>query len=440
MTIFSRRVIQRLVDENAAFLTQEQLDKHVAKLNRDDFRSLDTEWEVAVLNAFSKLGLVVHEPKLPGTSLIDLLFSTADRSTFLADIKAVTDEGIEDENPVKAFDIELRQRLKNAGLIDKGWILDIGEIPRAFGEQRKPAIPPRGEFHKEIFNPKFKQFLKSIKDQPDKSHTYKIRTAKTAIVLTYDPKRTGFMGHLPVYTQALTKEDNSVYRGLRNKARQLKKAKYECSKGIILCDGGSDMFFAQPHGSFEFGHNVVDAVRDFLRQNQSIQFVLIISSIWKKSGQHGPLPGEHPWKIQVMIVPNKDFGQLSSQIKKSLEDLEDCFPEPINTASGAMETIRNRIKQRVFRPLAGGIEVSNDRISISASGVLGVLAGRITERELFRDHGSNPFEQMLNKRLVSIQVEEDQAEDDDTLVFEFGGFDPATSRYRSPKSRRAGHE
>ena len=51
-----------------------------------------------------------------------------------------------------------------------------------------------------------------------------------------------------------------------------------------------------------------------------------------------------------------------------------------------------------------------------------MLAGRITERELFGDHGSNPFEQMLNKRLVSIRVEEDQAEDDDTLVFEFGGI------------------
>jgi hypothetical protein len=321
--------------------------------------------------------------------------------------------------------------------MDKGWIIQIGEIPTAFREKRKPAIPPRGDFHEEIFNTKFKQFLQSVKTEPDRSHTHRISTTKTAIALTYDPKRTGFMGRLPVYTGVIRKEDNTVYRALRAKARQLKKASYEAPRGIILCDGGSDIFLAPPHGSFEFNYNVVDSVQDFLRQNQSIDFVLIISSIWKRSGRHGPLPGEHPWQIEVKIVPNKGFGQLSHQITQSLEALEGCFPDPINTASGARDTVRNGIKQRVLRPLAGGIEVSDERITMSAAGLLGLLTGRISEEELFQDYGSNPFEGMLTKRLVRIQIQESQAEDDDKLVFEFEGSDPATSRYQSPKSRIA---
>jgi hypothetical protein len=166
MAIFSRRTIDKMISENAAFLTKKQLDTHVSKLDReDDFQSLATEWEMSVLNAFSKLGHLVHEPSLEGPSQIDLLFTHDDGSTFLADITAVSDEGFEEDNPVKAFEIELRKRLKKANLLYKGWVLDIGEIPTGYGERRKPALPPRGEFYKEIFNSTFKEFLRGVKEQ-----------------------------------------------------------------------------------------------------------------------------------------------------------------------------------------------------------------------------------------------------------------------------------
>jgi hypothetical protein len=59
MAIFSRRIIQEMIDENAAFLTEKQLDQHVSRLNRKntkDFGSLDAEWEVLMLNIFGKIG------------------------------------------------------------------------------------------------------------------------------------------------------------------------------------------------------------------------------------------------------------------------------------------------------------------------------------------------------------------------------------------------
>jgi len=117
MAIFSRRTVDRMLRENAAFLTEEQLDQHVARLNTKGFQSLDAEWEVAVLNACSKLGRVQHEPLLDGTSKLDLLFTTKDGSKFLADITTVSDEGLEEKEPVEAFNIELKKRLKRAGLL-----------------------------------------------------------------------------------------------------------------------------------------------------------------------------------------------------------------------------------------------------------------------------------------------------------------------------------
>ena len=53
MSIFPRRVIQRLIDENSEFLTQSQLEKNIDNLNQyNPQKYLDYEWEVIVLNAF----------------------------------------------------------------------------------------------------------------------------------------------------------------------------------------------------------------------------------------------------------------------------------------------------------------------------------------------------------------------------------------------------
>ena len=62
MAIFSRRAIQRLIEENTAFLSRKQTQTHIAKLNLHNESILATEWEVVLLNAFSKLGTVKHEP------------------------------------------------------------------------------------------------------------------------------------------------------------------------------------------------------------------------------------------------------------------------------------------------------------------------------------------------------------------------------------------
>lgn len=436
-----------MLDENASFLTKEQLELHVSKLERDDFQSLDTEWEVAVLNAFGKLGNVAHEPTLEGPSRPDLLFTLDDGSGFLADITSVSDEGFEDESPFKAFYVELQERLKKAGLLYKGWSLGVGEHQVGYGERRRLALPPREEFAKEIFNAKFKEFLSQVNEHPEESRTYSARTEKTAVSLTYNPQGTGIMSNLGVYNSAMKKDQNPVFNALKSKAKQLKKVSYEGPKAIILCDGGSDMIHGQPHGAFEFNYNAVDAAKDFLRQNQSIDFVLLITSVWINKGRYGfARPGDPVRKVEVSIIRNKNFDGLPAGLKESLEKLEGLFPEPVNTPSGARETIRRGFDPKALRPLAGVIGFSHNEIRISASALLALLAGRITQEELFKSLDFSPwsdrpgathnlFEYMLgeSKRIVEVQVE-DTKYDDSTLVFKFDGPDPAISPYVNPKA------
>ena len=63
VSIFSHRVIQRLIGENSEFLTKSQLEKHIDNLNKyDPHKYLDYEWEVVVMNAFSEVGETIYEP------------------------------------------------------------------------------------------------------------------------------------------------------------------------------------------------------------------------------------------------------------------------------------------------------------------------------------------------------------------------------------------
>jgi hypothetical protein len=53
------------------------------------------------------------------------------------------------------------------------------------------------------------------------------------------------MTHSPAYNGAMTEDQNPVFNALKSKAKQLKKVRYEGPRGIILCDGGSDMIHSQ---------------------------------------------------------------------------------------------------------------------------------------------------------------------------------------------------
>jgi len=103
MSIFPRRVIQELLNENRDFLSPEQVDDHVKKLNSQNNNSLDTIWEVVILNALSKIGQVIHEKEYEGSSKPDVYFESNNIEPFVADITAISDDSYEKENPTNYF-------------------------------------------------------------------------------------------------------------------------------------------------------------------------------------------------------------------------------------------------------------------------------------------------------------------------------------------------
>ena len=166
------------------------------------------------------------------------------------------------------------------------------------------------------------------------------------------------VSHLPLSKRASSKNKNPIYNALRAKAKQLKKVLHDGLKGIILCDGGSEMVHSEPHGPFEFNFNAVDATKDFLRQNQSVDFVLMLSSVWMQRGRFPTI--KPPFRrIQLTVIANRSFNSFPVALKQMLTELEHRFPEPENTPYGARETIRRKYDPKRLRPLGGGWEMSD---------------------------------------------------------------------------------
>jgi hypothetical protein len=173
MAIFCRRTLQRLINENATFLSRKQLVSHVSKLNDGD---LSAEWEVVLLNVFSKVGKVVHEQRFNGKKPDVYLMSHREDVSFLADIKTVSDEGIELQNPQRHLHERLHDEVVKHG-IRGHWRLDVGgdlERARRTGSMVELSLPAIARFDQDIFNSDWAAFVLRIKEQPAEEQQYAI--------------------------------------------------------------------------------------------------------------------------------------------------------------------------------------------------------------------------------------------------------------------------
>lgn len=420
MPIFSRRTLQRLINENAAFLTRRQLKNHVDKLNSGD---ISAEWEVVLLNVFSKLGNVEHERNFNGKNP-DIYFTTDDHKLdFLADIKTVSDEGVEIKNPQRQLNERLHKEVA-ARDIKGAWRVQIGgndEEARRTGAMIQLKLPPLSKFDQEIFNEGWEEFTTRIKNEPNKEHQYVINNERTDLFISYRPSAewTGSGGY-PSYKSITSREhliQNSIWNGLVAKSEQLINSGYEGILGIILCDGGSD--YLRRSGSI---------IREFFRTHPRINFVLAFEAI--QTFGHG---GSN----QVMVYFEKGEG-LSAELEDFLSNLhkhaETLFPYPVRSAINAGNALKST-KPHLVGSFFGGFTMSGYTIKVSSRTILDLLAGRITYEEFpeeYRDYFKRRVDE--GRLFEGIEIEKGENEkDDDWLIFKFGEPDPAVSAFTMPK-------
>ena len=451
MGIFGRRTIQAMLEENADFLTAEQLEEHVRRLNANNLQSLDTEWEVAVLNAFSKLGQIEHEPGDSG-SRPDLVFSSdlLPGITLVADIATVSDDGNEDESSVEYFYNELESRLRVIGR-GRGCVsVEILDQFRSAGQKYRTrlSLPPRSEFATEIFNSEFKRFLNAIKTEPDKPATYLVSTPQTGLRITYDPKEKFSTQTGMSYSQPNSRTKNPVYNALKTKSAQLKKSSVEGMRAVILCNGDCDLLNPQYKTALQRSELQM-IVEEFLDKSSSVDLVLTISSEhdWLAAHQFDRKRDER--FISVRAFQRKRLKEQKNAINELAVRLMSSFPEPSNTPFNARSMLKRKHDPKAFETNPGySLSMSKgkfDKYSLSANTLLAYLAGKITFEEFSKTAGfindgerkgnglGNPFEGAIQSklRIESLRLIEDRT-DDNSIEFVFAD-DPAVSDFVNPK-------
>lgn len=444
MAIFSRRTLQRIINENSEFLKKKQSKSHVEKLQTGD---LTAEWEVVLLNVFSKIGDVIHEPEnLPKSNKkIDILFSTKNKNiNFLADITCLTGKQA-DNDILVSFKQELR-RIVEFNKLDGFWDVYVGGNSwdaDFLNTKPKLKLPTRGEFTSKVFGiQQFQKFIANIKNDPDKNEDFYLRNKEINLSIRYEP-RSFHLIHISHFDDnvIVSSSQNSINDSLNRKREQLLETEYKGCLGIILCEAIENAFVRGD----SIHYSSKDVINNFLHNHKEINFVLTVTVKEKPNNRFDRKPS-----VIIDLYEGKTEDTFDEASKDLLTNkLIGHFPKPVRSVYNAKFFVDDaQINNEMFFSEGHvGVRFSHNEIKISARTMLELLAGKLTLEEVFSYWGfndkyissiPNQFQLMLNegKLFSEAKIERCENKDDDWLIFKFSEPDPAISPFKVPETNK----
>lgn len=441
MAIFSRRDLQAAVNSLSDKLSREQLSDLVQRLNGKPAGSLAAEWEVVLQAAFANCGRVQHGMNFGGPTRPDLFFQLGASGLleFVADIRTVSDVNTHAENPNEEFTSAIRRFLVKRGHTSAGINVQVGHREEGkYGDRKvKLQLPERKDIDGFVKR-ELGGLLTKIAREPDKDMKFHYDRDGIRFSIQYNSKekQSSGGGHIG-YTVPYSKERNPLTHALDKKRKQLADSGYGGPKAIIICDGGCDALQERAQINSAFGCQQI--VERFLRAHKSILFVLVLQIEQRMQGFMGRFSTAICPKLYWNPVRENDLYQETSvAIKRALAFL----PSPEATPRSAMYWLNGQNKH-VGRP-NGGYTMQSNTIKLSARSLTELLAGKINQKQFLEEHGLEPkqmnqitfsfFKMQLQQgnTLQNAFVEHDHHKDDDWIVLEFAGPDPAISPFRVP--------
>jgi len=443
MALFTRRVLQKCLDDNAEFVSTDVLRNWVQRLNRVSNDYVATEWEVVLLRAFARFGKVRHEPPL-GRRSVDLVFESSDgKLQFAADIVAISDQPLHEKNPIDRFRDEFNKRIEKAKINTGRFIFQVEEeqpvASRGTGRKRRLLLPPVSQFSTHVFNAAFDDYIESIRKEPRRlrNHPVHHRSPDVAINIQYQPGvgRGAGSASYGTYTSTTVKDNNPLFNALKSKAVQLRQSGYSGNRGIIVCDRGSRIFTEMSNWAT---FNMDEVIGDFFRQNGSVSFVVTMGIRSRLSTLGG--------RSRLCVEP-KLFVRSTDRaidwvpgLNRLVLQVTDSLPELYQTPENAMISMDWNRSTMHTKPYLGGWEMTRNDVLLSARELLDLLAGRLDQKRFAEHHdaggGTNIFSifRSHGRMIIAASVEHRPEEDDDEVILRFGDGDPAVSKFNVPRS------
>jgi hypothetical protein len=438
MAIFSRRILQYLVNENAQFLKPTATKKIVSHLNRMHMEmTLAPEWEVVIINALSKIGEVDYERNFGGTRYPDICFApfSNPQQSFAIDITTLSDKGLDAKNPIQSLCSQVTDRAAARGLRLNGFhfkvkategqkyrryhrLLKTGSLSKPFfegGKKTELKLPGSSRFAEKIFNAKFDSFLDEIGKAPftDRHFVINNPTENIDLTISYRPREPYSLINYSDYKKIAHISKNQIGDALEEKANQLVDSRFEDRLGIILCDGD--------YSPFHHDRTSVDEViQVFLESRSEINFVLTLK-VKRQRGREA---------IDAKLYRGQYFDLVDTQLIDSLHRMVELFPTPETDTCNAFDPLKSGYPQEGNGNGMGTI-YRNDSIElrIPTRTLMELFAGRLSFSDFskiqgyegFQDHpkrANNPFALCLEKgwMISAIKFEGHVPQEDNDFV------------------------
>lgn len=433
--IFTRRYIQYCVNELGSHLSEKALATLVAKLNEPNEARLPAMWEVVILRALSSLGRVEYEKELSSGRTPDIAFSKRGAVSFTADITTISDSGLAEANPISRLSEEIEACKKRLGLPIGGLNLEVGSerTKTKKGLRTTLLLPPQKDIHRFVrdrIEPALRAKIKS-----GEPLSLAIDEPGVRVSLRITGSRYSSISHAAYDTaEALTR--NPLYNALNSKKKQLRAS--SGISGIIVCDGASRSVSRSAQDRHTFTPQQIAS--EFLRQNSSIDFVLVVGVDQKHSSW--------PYNVTETSMAYMLRTQPSLGATVDVDSLFRAMAEVIAQPKRSAKNASYRAREPGYGwGHHGGLEMSGSKVRLSNRLVMEVLSGRRSVQEMNELQGwrslsdppdnhtmFNPFERWLDDgRLpVHAEIELDFEHDDDWIQFEAGGRDAAVSDFVAP--------
>lgn len=433
MFVFSRRAIQQRLHDLNEVLDHDQCDKTAARLNKPGSDRLAAMWETIFLHAFGKIGKLTSEQALATGKKPDISFSFPGESAvgLIADITAVSDEGLDKDNPIQQLSAEIAREAKKVGLPPGGirYRTEGRREPVADGEKVFLQLPPAGQFPS-LLKGHIRPFLLRAKALGAAAAPLVVRTDEISLTVSYDGSRYS-SGSYPAYDHATSLNANPIMNRLKSKAsKQLKGVDPEVLKGIIVCDadcanmrrGGA----ALPGGTF--GPEAI--AKEFLQRNSSFDFVIFATVRAERLGYQ---PGENYSNDIALVTFAK--GEKAERLQLLCGALAKYLPKPVKNITNAALRCR---ETGIGENSIGAYQMSSNHVRVSARALVDVLSGKMSPSEWESHHGwrVNPFvlRMMEGRGIARAELIAGSDEDDDWIEFSFGERDAAMSPFTARKT------
>ncbi|OCG08818.1 hypothetical protein A9G13_01790 [Gilliamella sp. wkB178] len=435
--IYARRELQQRLNELRSVLDSDAIDKLVKRLNLCGKDRVAAMWELVVLHGLSKCGYIQNEITLSSLRKPDIFFEH-NELRFIADVTAVSDEGLNKDNPYEELMEMIRIAKDKLKLPIGGLTINIKsrreETKR--GTRIKLLLPTKNrlqEFVDKVIVPKLIEKVK-VGTFP---FSIEIKEDGVNLNIIIDSVQSPYNScSFACYDLPRIKDRNPLYNALKNKASQLKGV--SDISGVIVGDNGCAVI-SNRISSFD-SVSIEQIVNEFFRQFLSVDFILLLSI--REHQDHSIFSGSLRRKNHISL-----FVRTECKAKKELEDLFEKMVEhfptpimmPINGARRACEDDYYlgyhgaynmegskivRIGLREFTEILAGLKVLQD------NGARYVDASRKLPQE------PNQLQDLILKNFKegrlpeTINIIKTPKNDDDWVEISFGERDPAISPFQ----------